>query len=258
MVLTAIDVSVRVKNLTNTNLYVVIPGYFSEEVSMIDLNQLRKDMVAAQVIFQQRGSKNDKKRTQLREGYLPKQHRDIVGLISNELEKVFKKVGRGRLSDGSVLKSESKCGRQQLHRDFNYAAEPRLTMLSYLVMVAAQDNTKLVVLIDGKEEVITLNKGDLFIGRGDLIHAGAAYKRWNIRLHWFVDYGRNKRKDNETYLYDLPTNTFSIDDYYAGFYKAVEKNLMLAEEAKKRIRDDKEIMNEKMKQMRSKKLAKLA
>ena len=258
MVLTAIDVSVRVKNLANTNLYVVIPGYFIEEVSMIDLNQLRKDMVAAQVILQQRGSKNDKKRTQLREGYLPKRHRDIVGRISDELEKVFKKVGRGRLSDGSVLKSESKCGRQQLHRDFNYAAEPRLTILSNLVMVAAQDNTKLVVLINGKEEVITLNKGDLFIGRGDLIHAGAAYKRWNIRLHWFVDYGRNKRKDNQTYLYGLPTNNFYIDDYYLGFYEAVENNRMLAEEGKKRLRDAKEIMNEKMKQMRSKKLAKLA
>ena len=89
-----------------------------------------------------------------------------------------------------------------------------------------------------------------------LTYSRRCYKRWNIRLHWFVDYGRNKRIDNETYLYDLPTNTFSIDDYYAGFYKAVEKNRMLAEEGKKRLRDANERINEKMKKMRSNKLEK--
>ena len=33
---------------------------------------------------------------------------------------------------------------------------------------------------------IVLNEGDVFVGRGDLMHAGAAYDKYNVRLNFCV------------------------------------------------------------------------
>ena len=45
---------------------------------------------------------------------------------------------------------------------------------------------------------IEMNKGDLFLFRGDLVHAGSEYDKSNIRLHCFMD--RDYRKPNRTWL----------------------------------------------------------
>lgn len=231
MKLAAIDVSVRINNLSDDEPFVVFPGLFDEEVKHIDINQLQLVMEAAPCIFQQRNN-NDKKRTQLLESYLPNHLRAAIRPIVEQLETVFGKVGNGRatISEVACIKSEPGCNEQDLHRDFNFEEEPVKTKKSYLNMVALQDNTKLVVLVKNKRRVITLKRGDLFVGRGDLVHSGASYKVRNIRLHWFVDCRGNKRYLDKTYLYDLATNSASIDDYYAGYYGSRIENVKLAHE----------------------------
>jgi hypothetical protein len=56
-------------------------------------------------------------------------------------------------------------------------------------IVALQDGTRLHVwpFDTGKEEVVTLNEGDMILFRGDLGHAGAEYDEENWRLHIYLD-----------------------------------------------------------------------
>ena len=47
--------------------------------------------------------------------------------------------------------------------------------------------TKIVVVDDDlNETVVMLDAGDVFVGRGDLIHAGASYDEHNVRLHFYI------------------------------------------------------------------------
>ena len=50
-----------------------------------------------------------------------------------------------------------------------------------------------------KRETVNLNKGDLFIFRGDLIHAGSEYKHENIRIHAYMDSPLIHRTKNRTW-----------------------------------------------------------
>jgi|LakMenEpi03Aug12_release.lakeMendotaPanAssembly.Ray.scaffolds.fasta_scaffold5816299_1 hypothetical protein len=50
-----------------------------------------------------------------------------------------------------------------------------------------------------KKEIKKLNKGDIFIFRGDLVHAGSSYKKSNIRLHCFLDSSLVHRDSNRTW-----------------------------------------------------------
>ena len=52
------------------------------------------------------------------------------------------------------------------------------------------DKTQLSVSAFGGQDMTTvnINKGDIFIGRGDLIHAGMPYDTFNVRLHMYFDY----------------------------------------------------------------------
>ena len=64
------------------------------------------------------------------------------------------------------------------------------------------DKTQLSVSAFGDSEMttVTLNKRDVFIGRGDLIHAGMSYDSFNVRIHMYFDFPRCGRKRNQTYV----------------------------------------------------------
>ena len=59
-----------------------------------------------------------------------------------------------------------------------------------VMLIALQDGTKLETYpfdMDGEMEVVKLNAGDIFVFRGDLIHAGAEYTSPNYRIHFYID-----------------------------------------------------------------------
>jgi hypothetical protein len=76
---------------------------------------------------------------------------------------------------------------------------------AHLVMIVAlQDGTELPIYPfdkDGERETVKLNKGDVFVGRGDVIHVGARYEKLNIRIHFYIDSpcAREPRNPNDTY-----------------------------------------------------------
>jgi hypothetical protein len=47
-----------------------------------------------------------------------------------------------------------------------------------------------------------LNRGDLVLFRGDLVHAGAAMQRFNFRIHMFLDVVGVRRHKGVTYYMD--------------------------------------------------------
>jgi hypothetical protein len=79
--------------------------------------------------------------------------------------------------------------------------------------------TKLIGNIDGKEIVLELDAGDAVIFRGDFIHSGAEYTKFNIRLHWYIDIEGVYRKQNQSYFRD----PFDIEAYTNKMNKISER-----------------------------------
>ena len=253
MTLTVSKMSKRINKLDEKKPFTI----FRKQINVDGVNlelYLPKLEAQGKHIFQQPGN-NDKKRRQLHEIGLTEKQKQPIGPISNQLRAVFEYVGDGEasLSPFSVLQSLPGCIEQRLHRDFNYILRPLETIKSFLIIVALQDDTKLVVRTKrGKRQVVVLNKGDVFIGRGDLIHAGSGYEIMNIRLHWYVDYPDNKRDVGDTYFYDELTESTTIGDYYENFHKAAIKNLEKAVAGTKRKSAKKIARSMKMKEMHKK------
>lgn len=235
MQLTVDEISKKINKMGRKKRYIVIKNQFN--VDDFDIPSLEATMNQASCLFQQPGH-NDMKRRQRSEIDLPLKQQKPIGKISQQLIAIFKKVGDGKanLSGASVLQSRPGCMEQRPHRDFNLTKRPSETRMSYLVIVALQDETNFVVFTENGRQVITLNKGDVLIGRGDLIHAGGSYEIMNIRLHWYVDYPDNKRDMGVSYFYDELTDSISEGDYYVIFTTATE-NLAYANAANKRAKD---------------------
>jgi len=56
---------------------------------------------------------------------------------------------------------------------------------------------------------IQINAGDLFIGRGSLIHNGMSYQEDNLRIHWYIDFPGKPRVEDVTYPFGL-----DLQDYH--------------------------------------------
>ena len=67
-------------------------------------------------------------------------------------------------------------------------------------IVALQGGTRLHVwpFDTDKEEVVTLEEGEMLIFRGDLCHAGAAYSRKNTRIHAYLDLPDGRHRSEQT------------------------------------------------------------
>ena len=54
-------------------------------------------------------------------------------------------------------------------------------------------------------KVLMLQPGDMLIFRGDLVHAGAAFDEFNVRIHAYLDVKGVLRHDNDTQpMHDCP------------------------------------------------------
>ena len=72
---------------------------------------------------------------------------------------------------------------------------------NFIVFVSMMPNTRIVVFDDSmRKSVVVLNPGDVFVGRGDVVHAGAAYDIHNVRLHFYITRESCPLPNNETFL----------------------------------------------------------
>jgi hypothetical protein len=118
-----------------------------------------------------------------------------------------------KLSESNYIASKPNGGKQQPHFDFPpYKKYAKAVKDSYFIFIGFEDNTTLILfdkvcdestggISRWKRITVHLNKGDVFIGRGDLIHAGDDYPDSNLRCHLYGDSKtENGRKEDQTYF----------------------------------------------------------
>lgn len=171
---------------------------------------------ASQAIFNHNelSRRNDSKRRQTNLPRKSKPLRNFVGGIEAYLRQQFPNLTP---ADWVVLTSEPGCQAQAAHTDY----VPTTSFLTtgnvpVNVLVALQDGTKLYVwprshtvvlqevggdVVEGQpieKKPVFLQKGDLLLFSGLLVHAGAEYPKRNCRLHCYLDAGH--RPPNRTFL----------------------------------------------------------
>lgn len=134
----------------------------------------------------------------------------VRSVVQNAISPVIS--NRHELAHWAVLASWPGCQRQHRHCDHDPAtfaglADPDVPMA---IVVALQPGTSMLVWpgcirgrfpdegTDGTR--LVLDRNDVLIFRGDLVHAGDAYTTFNARIHVFADAIHVNRRRNETYL----------------------------------------------------------
>tara|TARA_B100000945_G_C20319966_1_gene567157 strand:- start:358 stop:942 length:585 start_codon:yes stop_codon:yes gene_type:complete len=120
--------------------------------------------------------------------------------IKNQLIKFLQQnnyLDKRKIGTTVILHSTKNCKKQQWHTDYDPDACQKSKVKPLGVLFALQNNTYLNVYNKGR---ICLNKGEVLIFDGDLIHAGSAYKCENTRIHMYLDSEEFKRVRNKTYI----------------------------------------------------------
>ena len=136
---------------------------------------------------------------------------------------------------------------QIFHSDYDLnESNKEKSKKSIIVMVALEQNTKLLVVIDNQEMEVIFHTGSIFVAYGSLIHAGAGYACSNVRLHWYGDIRGNNRKPGNTYH----LGSESISNIYR-FFASVLRNLTKAKIQKENNKRKREAISERMKFLRN-------
>jgi hypothetical protein len=131
-------------------------------------------------------------------------------------------AGKGlSISPETLILSEPNGGEQQPHLDF--PAEDAIN--NRVTFVGIMDGSKLIIFHEGCKFTVNYNKGDILVMRGDVIHCGASYSEWNVRLHFYHDC---KNRQNEDVERRSKNTTYYIDDhnihYKDGIYSSAYNN----------------------------------
>ena len=186
-------------SITDMNLFVVLPGILQDATDDLDVFSLFKMVEkGARMLSQRKNLFTPKRRMVTLEDGLD----SGIDYIKNYLKKVFSDEIDEALavSDCNLLLARPGVTQQVRHADFN-KSDDYPPSDNYIVFVSILKGTKLVVFHDSISSEIVLNEGDVFVGRGDLLHAGAAYKKHNVRLHFYITRNLCPLPQNETYLY---------------------------------------------------------
>ena len=124
-------------------------------------------------------------------------------------------------TDYVVLLSRARCSEQLPHTDITQEDLQNVTddleEMPLGCIISLSDNTTLDVWpgafgktfwkCDNNSQKyrwdrIDLDVGDVVVFRGDLVHAGSAYRNENVRLHCFLDHPCVKREKNTTFFMD--------------------------------------------------------
>ena len=113
--------------------------------------------------------------------------------IIDEVREKAKHFGDWTINKVTILYSKKKCQQQMTHRDFKNVEEGKLAAVA---IVAVEDGTAIIV----KDKKVMIPKGFMFLMRGDVFHAGAEYKKDNLRLHFNLGMNVNHIPDDEVFL----------------------------------------------------------
>ena len=105
-------------------------------------------------------------------------------------------------SELNTIFSAPRCSQQERHWDFDPDACQRARRKPCSVIAALEDGARLVVYdeLKGKDERVVLQPGDVLVFDGDVAHAGAAYRKRNVRLHVYLDVSDVKRGRDVTWF----------------------------------------------------------
>ena len=112
-------------------------------------------------------------------------------IISRIISKLSRVLNGHTLQNPVVLQSLPNCKQQPWHLDYDPA-----NTTGFGLLLALQDETRLELL----EETVHLNRGDVLVFRGDVVHAGSWYEQENLRIHAYVDVEGASRRTNATYI----------------------------------------------------------
>lgn len=129
----------------------------------------------------------------------------LVRRLLDVLEKAGQMEGRS-LGSVVVLMSQENCKQQTWHTDYDVETVSNVRVKPLGVLLALQDNTFFEEYPDKKH---TLHAGDVLMFEGDVVHAGAAYERENVRVHAYVDSNEIKRLPNKTYPFLPPDKSIA-------------------------------------------------
>lgn len=196
--------------------YIVLSNSF--EVNDDVVNYLKKSVEEkSNVIFNHDPNKhrNDNKRKQKT---LNTRNKLVQNLISELKTNIIENISTELYSkDWVVIYSKAGCKKQAAHCDYvpskDFIKCPE-DLMPLAAVFAIMDGSKIDVwpksigLSNGlnpssrliKRKTLHLDKGDVFVFRGDLVHAGSDYDQDNIRLHAFLDSPIVPRTPNRTWI----------------------------------------------------------
>lgn len=195
--------------------FVLLRGIIPIKHSLLRALRVRRRGRAARTVFNftsqsHNRSNDDLRRTQTH--FAPDETQSLTALsdaVAREL------AGTGTKcvpAEWVILSSSAGCQQQHRHHDFDPEAlrDIKDKEIPLAVIVGMQSDTKLIVWPgairgvvpdpDVAGTTITFGPGDMVIFRGDLVHAGSAYARSNMRVHAYADTTSTIRQDNSTYL----------------------------------------------------------
>lgn len=97
------------------------------------------------------------------------------------------------VGEWALLVSKAGCQRQHRHANYDPAALRGKRVAPLILLVGLQGGSRLHV----EDEVLTFGRGDVVVMCGDAVHAGAAYRKHNARLHAYADVAGVTRAPDE-------------------------------------------------------------
>ena len=204
-----------ISNIHETG-YVILKNSFEVDDEVV--NYLKKSVEArSNIIFNhdKHRRRNDYKRSQKTLNMRNK----LVGNLIDDLKSNLTQNISTELhaKDWVVIYSKAGCQKQAAHCDYipsqDFIKCPKRLMPLEAVFAITDDSTidvwpKSIGLSNGltttsriiKRKTLKLKKGDIFVFRGDLVHAGSSYDKDNIRLHAYLDSPIVPRFPNKTWI----------------------------------------------------------
>ena len=96
-----------------------------------------------------------------------------------------------------VLVSKPECKQQDWHTDYSPKSLHGVKTKPVGVILALEDETFFEEYPDKRHQ---LQRGDVLMFEGDVVHAGSAYASDNVRIHAYLDSDEVRRERNRTYL----------------------------------------------------------
>jgi hypothetical protein len=181
--------------------YAILPGFVSD-TSTMRAAYARLANQYAEPIFNDNPAahRNDSRRRQMT--------LRCVAPLRRRLEAMFP---QHTARDWVLLESLPGCRQQAAHTDYVPTAELRTASdseMPLLFMLAIEDDTYLDVWPRThrprrhpvSQTTVRLNAGDAVLFRGDLVHAGSAYEKHNLRIHAYLDHPAVPRDPNRTWI----------------------------------------------------------